>query len=150
MGLKGHIPWNKGKRYHLHHVGQFKKGHIPWNKGVKGSTSVPRPISFKEYRRRAWTGKNNPNWKGGTSKKEKVIKNSAAWRRWRKAVFERDNYTCQICHRRGGRLHPDHIKPFSQYPELRFKVENGRTLCVACHRKTLTYGIRLVRQLRAG
>jgi 5-methylcytosine-specific restriction endonuclease McrA len=37
-------------------------------------------------------------------------------------------------------LQADHIKPFAHHPELRFDVNNGRTLCVPCHRKTDTYG----------
>lgn len=137
---KGMIPWNLGKRYSMKHAGQFKKGTPAWNKGIKGSTSVPKCESFKEYRKKVWTGENNPNWRNGSSSKEKIIKNSAIWRNWRETVFSRDNFTCKICGKRGGKLHPDHIKPFSKYPELRFDINNGRTLCVPCHRKTPTYG----------
>ena len=39
----------------------------------------------------------------------------------------------------GGKLNADHIKPFSLFPELRFDLNNGRTLCVECHKKTDTY-----------
>lgn len=61
---------------------------------------------------------------------------------WRKAVFERDNYTCQICSARNGkgvgdiRLEADHIKPWAYFPELRFDINNGRTLCRPCHDTT--------------
>lgn len=34
----------------------------------------------------------------------------------------------------------DHIKSFKDHPELRTDLQNGRTLCVDCHRKTDTYG----------
>ena len=40
----------------------------------------------------------------------------------------------------GGVLHADHIKPFAFFPSLRFDLENGRTLCVECHKKTPTFG----------
>ncbi len=65
---------------------------------------------------------------------------SAEDRDWRKAVFERDDYTCTICGQRGGRLQADHIKPFKEFPALRHVLGNGRTLCVPCHVKTPTYG----------
>lgn len=81
-------------------------------------------------------GKLNPNWKNGISGWQSMVRGSADYRRWRKAVFERDNYTCRSCNHRGGYLQADHIKPFAFYPELRLKVSNGRTLCLKCHRKT--------------
>lgn len=89
-------------------------------------------------------GEHSNFWKGGTTGEAKVIRSSAEYRLWRKAVFERDDYTCQVCGKRGGRLHPDHIKRFSMFPELRFEVDNGRTLCEDCHKQTPTYGRRKV------
>lgn len=58
---------------------------------------------------------------------------------WRKHVFQRDDYTCQACGQRGGKLNADHELPFSLFPDLRFEILNGRTLCVYCHRKTPTF-----------
>ncbi len=84
-------------------------------------------------------GEKSPAWKGGVSTINHCIRNSFQYAKWRKAIFERDNYTCQECHDRGGKLHADHIKPFAYYPELRFELNNGRTLCVPCHKQTDTY-----------
>ena len=76
----------------------------------------------------------------GKSTLYKRIRKSKEYRLWREAVFERDDYTCVFCGDIGGSLNADHIKRFSDYPELRFAIDNGRTLCVDCHKKTGTYG----------
>jgi len=86
------------------------------------------------------TGPNNANWKGGITPESEKIRKSDAYVCWAKQVKERDNWTCQECHKRGGNMHADHIKPFWLYPELRLELSNGRTLCEKCHRKTDTYG----------
>lgn len=75
-----------------------------------------------------------------TSRSE-LDRKSPRYRRWRLAVFERDNFTCQHCGVRGVRLHADHIKSWARHPELRYDVSNGRTLCVPCHMKTPTWGV---------
>ena len=62
-----------------------------------------------------------------------------SYRDWRKAVFERDNFECIWCGSTEN-LNADHIKPFAYFPELRFAIDNGRTLCKKCHRKTDTWG----------
>lgn len=86
-------------------------------------------------------GENSPNWKGGITPVNERIRNSLEYSLWRKAVFQRDNYTCIWCgNKTSGSLNADHIKPFSLFPELRFAIDNGRTLCKDCHKTTDTYG----------
>lgn len=85
-------------------------------------------------------GEKNHFWKGGITPINQIIRTSREYKLWRKSVFERDNYTCVWCRQQGNQLNADHIKPFSLYPELRFAIDNGRTLCVECHRKTDTWG----------
>lgn len=52
---------------------------------------------------------------------------------FRPKVFKRDNYTCQECGANKCALQVDHIKSWSEYPELRFDMNNCRTLCDKCH-----------------
>jgi len=77
------------------------------------------------------------------------IRNSFKYRQWRSDVFTKDDFTCQECGRRGGKLNVHHIKPFSLILELNnirnFKealecselwdINNGITLCEKCHKK---------------
>ena len=56
--------------------------------------------------------------------------------KWRKSVFERDNYTCQCCGDNKGRnLEAHHIDGWNWFKEGRFDITNGVTLCDECHKK---------------
>lgn len=87
-------------------------------------------------------GKDKPNWNGGPQSPQAERASAyqtKEYKEWRKSVFERDNYTCQFCGYRGGDLNADHIKTWAEFPDLRYKVSNGRTLCVPCHRTTFKF-----------
>ena len=80
-------------------------------------------------------GAHHWNWKGGITDKNRLQRNSGNYKHWRRKVFERDEYTCMHCGQIGGILNAHHIKPFCLYPDLRFDVDNGITLCKKCHNK---------------
>jgi len=113
----------KGKKQSVETVEKRAKK----NRGKKRSKESRRRLS------EAKKGKNNPFWKGGISQENGKIKRGIEFRLWREAIFARDNWTCQKCLKRGVKLHPHHIKDFSTYPELRFAIDNGITLCKECH-----------------
>lgn len=97
-------------------------------------------LETKQKKSIALRGEKSSAWKGGISQINDRIRASFKFREWRIAVFQRDHYTCQKCgskHQKGSRpiLNVHHIKPFAQYPELRFNIENGLTLCKKCHDK---------------
>ena len=126
----------------------FKPGFTPWNKGKTGEQSHVFGRKFPEATKqlfRSRVGPASPGWRGGVSTENELARKRAEYFEWRRAVFERDDYTCQTCGARSAagkrvRLQADHIKPFALYPDLRYDVSNGRTLCEPCHRKTPTYG----------
>lgn len=117
--------------------------------GTKPPSALGRKLSqkTKEKLKRYFIGKARPEvsgekcnfWKGGITPINAKIRTSLEYKIWRRAVFERDNYTCIWCKKRGVKLHADHIKPFAYYPELRFAIDNGRTLCIDCHKTTDSY-----------
>jgi len=86
------------------------------------------------------TGEKNPGYIDGRHPANKKDRHGMKYNKWRRDVFQRDNYTCQFCGVRGGILHADHIKPFATFPTMRFDLDNGRTLCKSCHLKTPTWG----------
>lgn len=107
----------------------IKIGKHPWNynlnKKIDNRLDYERPTKFKSY---------------GKTDKNILIRKSLDMKIWIKNIFERDNYTCQICKKIGGILNAHHIKSFSKYPEYRFDIDNGITLCLECHRLTDNYG----------
>jgi len=72
------------------------------------------------------------SFKDGRLKERRGDRFSDEYKRWRFDVFVRDHFKCQIC-RSGCDLVAHHIKPFCDFPELRFVVSNGLTLCYFCH-----------------
>ena len=113
-------------------------------KSLKGRHISPNTEFKKGVDRK---GEKSSRWKGGITPLNFKIRNSEEYKLWRKAVFERDNFTCIWCDKKGGTLHADHIKPFALFPELRFAIDNGRTLCKDCHLKTSTFGGRTHKKL---
>jgi len=61
---------------------------------------------------------------------------SPEYKKWRDAVYKRDKYKCQMpgCTRKKASLNAHHIQRWAEFPELRFVVSNGITLCRTCHR----------------
>jgi len=104
-------------------------------------------------------GSKNSAWLGGVSSWNSRLRNTVKYLDWRTFIFERDNYICQECGQIGGALHADHVIPFSvfvgilidkygcgdniYYKAMKFTdmwdTNNGRTLCVPCHKETDTY-----------
>ena len=121
----GTVGPNKGKKWSLEtreKISKTLKGMIPWNKGLVGYLS----------------GDKHYNWKGGYSQAYRERRNGQ-YAHWRKQVFGRDDYTCRDCGIKGVYITAHHVKSFAYYPNLRYEIDNGLTLCEPCHSKTDNY-----------
>ena len=134
---------NKGKIFSLEtrkKMSEARKGKVPWNKGMRGEYYL-----YPNGRTVPWlTGENNPNWNGGVTSKNEKIRKSKRYKEWAYKIKVRDDYTCRMCGERGGKLHADHVKPFSIYSELRFDLNNGQTLCKPCHKEKTKQDLKLI------
>lgn len=135
-------------------LGKFIAGHKFIGGSNKGKHwKVKDTSKMSEARKREWdnnkrsktklyfqSGPNHPNWKGGIAKDKRI---GNKYLQWRSDVFTRDNWTCQTCGIRGsqtgGYLQAHHIKSWAKFPELRYKLDNGVTLCKECHKLTDNY-----------
>ncbi len=120
----------------------FARGQTPWNKGKQNWRAGYRHSDETKCRMSEALKRDQATC---VTPEHYRIRRSTEYRLWRKAVFERDNYTCQMCGARSVagkrvRLEADHILPFAFYPDKRFDLDNGRTLCESCHKQTPTYG----------
>jgi hypothetical protein len=100
---------------------------------MKGEKNPAKRLEVRKKISEAMKGAKNPKWKGGITYQNDILRKISKGKLWRKAVFQRDNFTCQKCGQSGGRLVAHHIFNFADFPEYRYLVENGITLCKKCH-----------------
>lgn len=88
----------------------------------------------KECRIKLNSGENTYNWKGGVYDSEKeTFRKTYEFKKWRSDVYKRDNYTCQCCGAKRGKLNAHHLDGYNWYTEGRTDINNGITLCEDCH-----------------
>ena len=63
-----------------------------------------------------------------------IGRDTVAYNNWRVRVFIRDNRECKKCGSKK-EIQAHHIKPWSQFKELRYNITNGITLCKICHQR---------------
>lgn len=153
---KGHTYWDDPRVRKT----QFKNGQPSPRKGIKsnkpawnkGLTGVMKP-NKTSYKAGVTTGENHPQWKGGVSKVEKIVRRMKENLQWRSDVFARDKWTCMDCGANKCYLTAHHIKSFASIiAEYNIKktsdarkckelwdISNGKTLCEPCHENTDNY-----------
>lgn len=100
----------------------------------------------------AQSGERGNKWKGGITPLVMNIRHHFKMRQWISDIFHRDDFTCQDCGNRGGKLNAHHLKSFSKIfndnniktleealdCEEFWDLNNGQTLCLDCHKKINT------------
>lgn len=137
--------WNKGKKLTEEHKNKLrgKRPNVkPWNKGTKGlivAWNKGKKLT-QEHKQKLkenhWNnkGKNNPNW---IEDRTKLItygnseeRRSPKYKDWRRQICNRDNWKCKMNNKDcNGRLEVHHILGFTDYPELKYDINNGICLC---------------------
>jgi hypothetical protein len=117
----------KGKKLSKEHIEKLIKSHI----GYKMPKNQKDKIS--KFNKGKHSGIKSNFWKGGITPINIKIRASLEVRYWRKAVLERDNFTCQKYGINGGEIVAHHINNFADFPELRSAIDNGITLSKKAH-----------------
>lgn len=153
---KGSRPWNKGRKWDEMSARRVGSGNPMF--GKRYSTEQRHLISERAkingYGKwmigRRWSPEQKQNFKraviarfdklGRKTKRERtILVGREEYKKWREAVFKRDSWTCQECGRHGCYLEAHHIKSWARFPEDRYDVGNGITLCKSCHKLTDNY-----------
>ena len=88
-------------------------------------------------------GENHWNYNPNLTEEDRMRRDmqNGEIRKWRDAVYARDEYTCQKCNETGTKLNAHHLNSWDRHPDDRFELSNGVTLCEPCHRTFhMTYG----------
>ena len=142
---------------------RYKKDYI--KKGYNMNSAYPKGIRC--------FGKEAANWQGGITPLRDAIRGLPEYRQWRDAIFQRDNYTCQSCDKRGGNLEAHHsdkffaellvdfLREYDQFSPYEdqdtlvrlatkwqpFWTAEGETLCRDCHNLTFNYKRKVVKKI---
>jgi len=130
--IKNNSKFWLGKKFSESHKRKLKENH-------KGTLGKKWNINTRLKIANSHKGSKSHFWKNGINNLRNTIRNSVEFKIWRESVFERDNYICQSCGKRGGKLEAHHILSFASFPHKRFDISNGITLCKDCHKKTNNY-----------
>jgi len=160
---KGYTPWNKGlpaemqpsfgivvgaetkKKISQSLMGRKNPKHSEFMKGRVASKETKQKIVIaltgrkcsEETRKKiseSRMGSKHWNWNPNRELVKKNLRNDAVYQQWVNSVKRRDNNSCQLKNEEcSGYNIVHHIKNWSQYPELRYKLNNGVTLCQAHH-----------------
>lgn len=157
--LKGNKIWENLSEEKKESLRALRRGKKPTNLAQLAEISRTNNSMKRSEVRAKLSGANNKWWKGGLTPLAKQIRECFESMEWRRTIFKRDDYTCQICKQRGSKLVIDHYpvafyqifykNKISSLDEARgckefWNLNNGRVLCDSCHKKTDNYGYKAI------
>ena len=131
--------FQKGHPCYSYNLAEWAKTHSPWNKELTGEKSHSFRRKFSEERiekisQKLMGNKNKLGHCKAKLKKSEKKHLDSQYKEWMLAVKRRDNWKCKIADINcKGRLESHHILNWINYPELRYAINNGITLCHAHH-----------------
>jgi len=171
-GHKGQTAWNKNLKMSKEFCEKIRKANLEGRCGMrykKHSIETKNKMSNSNKTKLLWQnkdycetmskshrdkmiGKDNPAYIDGRTPLVIKVRHCWKYRLWITSIFKRDNYICQDCETRGGKLEAHHVKAFSKiwtdnkitnYKEALkceelWDLDNGLTLCKECHKKINT------------
>ena len=119
---------------------------------------LSKAITGKHFHSEEWkkelskrmSGTNSPVWINDRTKLKRFgdtnkDRRSSAYVIWRKQVWLRDMFKCKLANPDcSGRLEAHHILSYTDYPKLRYDINNGITLCHAHHPRVRAEEKRLI------
>jgi hypothetical protein len=132
LGINFQYFWKLIKKYQiLHPSGSWKINQS--RLGSKITLEIRKKMSHHK-------GEERYNWEGGIRRDTGV---QLEVKLWREQIWERDGYLCQECGKQVKKKNriAHHILDWENYPDLRFDISNGLTLCRGCHMKIHEIGI---------
>ena len=131
---------------------EFTKEYL--SDGTPAREKLIKVMQTDEYKSKssmAKMGSNNPMWDPNKTdeerEREKIhSRRVPGYKDFRRNVYERDNYTCQVCgDESGGNLVAHHLNGFHWDIKGRTDIDNGVTMCIMCHKEFhKIYGIKNV------
>lgn len=119
----------------------FGKKHTQETKDTIALARLGKPRSEESCAKqsKSMSGENHYKWRHDLTKEDRETYYDRHYNpenhSWRKSVYERDSYTCQITGQKGdGDLVAHHLFGYTAYPELRYIIDNGVTLLESIHK----------------
>jgi hypothetical protein len=137
LSIKNNTPWNKGLKNWMSEEG--KQSMINSKIGKPRTQEIRNKISKSNIGKKqpihqilSRSGPNASNWIKDRSKLKKSNRkdHDYAYKNWMLNVKKRDSWKCKLLNEQcNGRLESHHIFNWIDYPELRYDINNGITLC---------------------